>query len=467
MIYTQRTYADFIQQKTIKSQATGISIDDSQLNKNLFPFQRDLVKLALKQGKFCLWANTGLGKTLSQLSWSHGLISSGEVSKVLILAPLGVAKQTVGEGAKFGINVRYCFDNEDVVDGINVTNYEKLHKFDTSVFDAVVLDEASILKNVSGKVRTEIIDTFRNTPYKLACSATPSPNDYMELGNQCEFLGVMSYSEMLSMFFTHDGSETSKWILKPHAQKAFWEFVCSWAVMLRMPSDLGYSDDGYILPKLITKTHYVDTPINPPDSQLVFTDYTSLVGQRHIRKSSLQDRCKIAADIANNSDKQILIWCETNDESALLKKLIPDAVEVKGSDTDKHKEDSAYNFAQGNIRVLISKPSIFGMGLNFQRCHNCIYVGLSHSWESWYQSVRRLWRFGQQNEVTVHIIQHHLEGAIAANLKRKEDEAKHMAEQMIKYMQSYSLEQLKGVKRVTVEYNPQIEMIIPDWLKSE
>jgi superfamily II DNA or RNA helicase len=423
--------------------------------------------LALKQGKFCLWTNTGTGKGLMLMSWADALIQTSTVDKVLVLAPLGVAKQLVGEGEKFGIAINYCVDNDDVIDGINVTNYEKLHKFDTSVFEAVVLDEASVLKNVSGKVRTEIIDTFRNTPYNLACSATPSPNDYMELGNQCEFLGVMSYTEMLSMFFVHDGSETSKWILKSHAQKAFWEFVCSWAVMLRMPSDLGYSDEGYILPKLITKTHQVETQIKPPDGQLVFTDYTSLVGQRHIRKSSLQDRCNVAANIANNSTDQFLIWCETNDESALLKKLIPGSVEVKGSDTDKHKEDSAYNFAQGNIRVLISKPSIFGMGLNFQRCHNAIYVGLSHSFEMWYQSVRRLWRFGQQNEVIVYIVQHPLEGAISTNLKRKEDDAKNMAEQMVKYMQAYSLEQLKGVKRVTVEYNPQVKMIIPDWLRSE
>jgi hypothetical protein len=460
-------YQEFIQQKTTKSQATGISVDDSQLNKNLFPFQRDLVKLALKQGKFCLWTNTGTGKGLMLMSWADILIKTDTVARVLVLAPLGVAKQLVGEGEKFGISINYCVDDNDVIDGINVTNYEKLHKFDCSVFDAIVLDEASILKNVAGKVRTEIIDTFRNTPYKLACSATPSPNDYMELGNQCEFLGVMSYNEMLSMFFVHDGGETSKWILKPHAQKAFWEFVCSWSLMLRMPSDLGYSDDGYILPKLITKTHQVDTQINPPDGQLVFTDYTSLVGQRHIRKSSLQDRCRIAASIVNNSNKQFLIWCETNDESALLKKLIPDAVEVKGSDSDKHKEDSAYNFAQGNIRVLVSKPSIFGMGLNFQKCHTCIYVGLSHSFEQFYQSVRRLWRFGQQNEVTVHIIQHHLEGAIAENLRRKEDESNHMAGQMVKYMKAYSLEQLTGVKQVTVDYNPQVEMRIPDWLISE
>jgi hypothetical protein len=460
-------YQDFIEQKTVKSQASGIDIDALRLNRNLFPFQRDLVKLALRCGKFCLWTNTGTGKGLMLMSWADALIETNTVDKVLVLAPLGVANQLVGEGEKFGIAINYCVDDDDVIDGINVTNYEKLRKFDCSVFDAVVLDESSCLKNVSGKVRTEIIDTFRNTPYKLACSATPSPNDYMELGNQCEFLGVMSYTEMLSMFFVHDGGETSKWILKPHAQKAFWEFVCSWAVMLRTPSDLGYSDEGYILPKLITKTHHVDTQINPPDGQLVFTDYTSLVGQRHIRKSSLHDRCKVATDIANSSTEQFLIWCETNDESALLKKLIPGATEVKGSDTDKHKEDSAYNFAQGNIRVLISKPSIFGMGLNFQKCHICIYVGLSHSFEQFFQSVRRLWRFGQQNEVTVHIVQHPLEGAISTNLKRKEDDAKNMAEQMVKYMQAYSLEQLKGVKRVTVEYNPQLEMIIPDWLRSE
>lgn len=459
------TYQEFVHQKTIKSRPSGIDVDN--LNSNMFPFQRDIVKLALKCGKFCIWANTGLGKTLSQLSWSEALFNYGAVARVLILAPLGVAKQTVGEGKKFGIDVNYCESDDDVIKGINITNYEKLHKFDTSAFEAVVLDESSILKSVDGSTRTQIIESFHNTTYKLACSATPSPNDYMELGNQCEFLGVMSYNEMLSMFFTHDGGETAKWILKPHAEKAFWEFVSSWAIMLNLPSDLGYSDDGYILPPLKVLSHKINTPIHPPDGQLVFTDFTSLTGQRHIRKESLVDRCNEAANIANNSDEQFLIWCETNDESKLLKSLIPDAVEVKGSDSDKHKEQSAIGFANGNIRVMISKPSIFGMGLNFQICHNCIYVGVSHSFEMWFQSVRRLWRFGQKNPVNVHIIQHEMEGAISANLKRKEDQARRMSQGMLEAMRSRSLEQLKGVKRISVDYNPQIEMIVPDWLRGE
>lgn len=467
MIYTQRSYQEFIQQKSIKSQASGIDVDDNQLNSNLFQFQKDLVKLALKCGKFCIWANTGSGKSLMQLSWSDALLRYGDVVRVLVLAPLGVAKQSVGEGTKFGIPVNYCDDDDDVIDGINITNYEKLHKFDVSVFDAVVLDESSILKAVDGSTRTTIIESFRHTKYKLACSATPSPNDYMELGNQCEFLGVMSYNEMLSMFFTHDGGETSKWVLKPHAEKAFWEFVSSWAIMFTMPSDLGYSDDGYILPPLKVFTHKISTHIDPPDGQLVFTDFTSLTGQRHIRKQTLADRCQEAANIVNNSDEQFLVWCETNDESKLLKSLIPDAVEVKGADSDKHKEQSAMDFSTGKTRVMISKPSIFGMGLNFQICHNAIYVGISHSFEMWYQSVRRLWRFGQKEQVNVHIVQHGMEGAIAANLKRKEDQAKRMAEGMLKAMRSYSLEQLKGVKRISVDYNPTVEMFVPDWLKSE
>lgn len=461
------TYQEFIQQKTIKSHAVGIDVDDRSLNSNLFPFQRDLVKLALKCGRFCIWANTGLGKTAMMLAWSDALIKHGAASRILILAPLGVAKQTVGEGAKFGIPVNYCESADDVANGINITNYEKLHKFDCSVFDAVVLDESSVLKAVDGSTRTQLIESFRHTPYKLACSATPSPNDYMELGNQCEFLGVMSYNEMLSMFFTHDGGETSKWILKPHAEKAFWEFVASWAIMLTMPSDLGYSDDGYVLPPLKVFTHRIETHIDPPNGQLVFSDFTSLAGQRHIRKQTLADRCNEAARIANSSTEQFLIWCETNDESKLLKSLILDAVEVTGSDSDTHKEQSAVGFAKGKIRVMISKPSIFGMGLNFQICHNAIYVGVSHSWEQWYQSVRRLWRFGQKNQVVVRIIQHGMEGAIAANLKRKEEQAKRMAKGMLEAMRSYSLEQLKGVKRISVDYNPQVEMVVPDWLKSE
>jgi hypothetical protein len=385
-------YTDFIQKKALSFAPSGIDVDYADINSKLFQFQKDLVKIALKVGKFCIWANTGLGKTGMMLSWSETLINKGKAKRVLILAPLGVAKQTVGEGAKFEIKVTYVAENEEIIDGICVTNYDRLHKFDCSQFDAVVLDESSILKDSNSSTRNQIIDYFKHTPYKLACSATPSPNDYMELGNQCEFLGVMSMTEMLSMFFTHDGGETSKWRLKGHSKKDFWKFVCSWAVMVKMPSDLGYSDDGYILPELNYHTHQVTTHIPPEDGQLMFMDSAGLNGQRHIRKTSMHDRCQIAVDLVKTSHEQWLIWCETNEESALLSQLIPEGVEVKGADSSKHKEESMAKFSTGEIRILITKPKIAGMGMNWQNCHNVIYIGLSHcysedtevlSWRGW------------------------------------------------------------------------------------
>lgn len=460
-------YQQFVANKIQTHSSSGISLPDEFLNSALFPFQRDLVKLALKAGKFCIWANTGLGKTIQQLSWADALIKSGTVQKVLILAPLGVAKQTVVEGQKFGITVKYVPDNNAVVEGINITNYDRIHKIDCSQFEAVVLDESSILKDESAATRNFIIETFKHTEFKLACSATPSPNDYMELGNHCEFLGVMSRSEMLSMFFTHDGGETSKWRLKNHAKKAFWKFVCSWAITVRKPSDLGYDDSGYDLPPLNYQTHTVNTPITPEDGNLFFMDTTSLNGQRHIRKTSMFDRCELAAKLVNNSNEQWIVWAETNAESHLLTQLIIDGTEVKGADSNTHKENSMVKFANGEIRVLITKPKIAGMGMNFQNCHNVIYIGLTHSFEMWYQSVRRVWRFGQTKPVNVHIIQHRLEGAIKANLERKEREALQMGQDMVNEMNTNSIALLKGVKRITVQYNPEQKMIIPDWLTSQ
>lgn len=460
-------YSDFIQNKSFTIQQSGIDPKDEYLNDNLFPFQRDIVKIALSKGRFCIWANTGLGKSIMQLSWCQALIVSKTITKALILAPLGVAKQTVQEGKKYGISVNYCSDNDDVIEGVNITNYERLDKFDCSQFQAIVLDESSCLKDFTSSTRTQIIDYFKHTQYKLACSATPSPNDLMELGNHCEFMGVMSRTEMLSMFFTHDGGETSKWRLKGHGKSKFWEFVSQWAICIRYPSDIGYSDDGYRLPPIEYHSHLVGTEIEPPDGQLIFLDMASLTGQRHIRKTSMQDRCILAADICNDSDEQWLVWCETNEESKLLASLIPDSVEVKGADTPKFKEESLLGFANGDIRVLVTKPSIAGMGMNFQKCHNVVYIGLSHSFEQYYQSVRRVWRFGQTDQVHIHIIQHHLEGAIADNLKRKEVEADKMYDGMSQFMHTYLEAQLKGIGRISVDYNPTKKMQIPVWLVSE
>jgi len=445
------SYQKFLDDKRFQLQPQGFEVHPKSLNPSLFEFQRDIVSMALKMGRFCGWLDCGLGKTIMQLEWAHQVAKHTSES-VLILAPLAVAHQTIREGEKFGIEVKYCESQSDVRSGVNITNYEKLEKFDATSFVGVALDESSILKSYDGKFRNLIIESFARTPFKSAWSATPAPNDYMEIGNHAEFVGSMTRTEMLAMFFTHDGGNTSQWRLKGHAESKFWEWVCSWAVMLRKPSDLGYSDDGFTLPPLETHAHPVQTDIAAPEGQLFFTEARSLADQRHVRKESLEARCIQAADLANDSDEQWLIWCDLNDESALLTKLISGAVEVKGSDSDKHKESAMLRFQQGEIRVLVSKPSICGFGMNFQSCSNMAFVGLSNSYEAFYQAVRRCWRFGQTSAVQCHIVHDVLEGAVARNIARKEADAQRMAEQMVKHMQKITMSQVKEVRRIESDY---------------
>jgi hypothetical protein len=407
--------------------------------------------------------------TSMQLSWADALIKNGSAKKVILLAPLGVAKQTIKEGLKFGINTKYCENSSDVFSGINVTNYEKLHKFDVSVFEAVILDESSILKNVSGSTRNSIIESFKLTPYKLACSATPSPNDVMELGSQCEFIGVMSRSEMLSMFFTHDGGETSKWRLKGHSGKAFWNFVSKWAVVIRSPSDLGYDASNFVLPDKKYYTHYCHTDyhseIPASKGKLFFDDVSTMSGQSAIRRASMKDRCDIAVNLVKSNPNKIwLIWCETNDESTYLSDAIGGSIEVKGADSPSKKESAMMDFAEGLTKVLITKPKIAGMGMNFQVCSDVIYIGLTHSFEAYYQSVRRVWRYGQKEEVSIHIIQHTDEGSIIENLKKKELEFNRMAESMALLARRYSKDDSSGTSRISVGYTPNVDIVIPEWV---
>lgn len=463
-----KTYQDFLQDKLSRFVPSGFDVEESVLNANLFPFQRDIVKLALKLGKFCLWANTGLGKGLMLLSWADAVarVTGGNV---LVLAPLGVAKQLVREAAKFGVvtSVQYALDDSEVADGITITNYDRIHLFDASQFIGVVLDESSILKSSTSATCQSIIDQFAATPYKLACSATPSPNDQMELGTQAEFIGVMSKVEMLAMFFTHDGGETSKWVLKGHAMTRFWEWVATWAIVLRKPSDIGYSDDGYDLPPLNVQDVEICTPVDAIDGQLFAWEAKSLSEQRSLNRNTLIDRIEATAQLVNNNDDQWVVWCETNEESAMITKLIDGAVEVKGSDTSKHKEDSMLAFADGNIRVLVSKSSICGFGMNWQQCQNCVFVCSSHSFEKVYQAVRRFYRFGQTKQVNVYFVRHTLEGAVHRNYQRKESASDKMYREMINATVNISMAALTGIQPNKTTYNPQKLMIVPNWLVTQ
>ena len=448
-------YKSFLEKKTIVSKDTGFTVNRKDLNNNLFEYQKDIVIWALKKGKSAIFADCGLGKSLMQLEWAEKVHEETNGS-ILILAPLAVTEQTYREGIKFGINSKVVECQEDVINGINITNYEKLDKFDTSVFNGIVLDESSILKSFTGKVRNQIIDNFKNTPYKLACTATPAPNDYMELGNHSEFLGVMTRSEMLAMYFVHDGGNTSKWRLKGHATDVFWQWMSSWAVVITNPRDLDYEVEGYDLPKLNIHEIIVDG-----DKPIVET--LTLTQRRQARKESLEDRCKAAAELVNNSDENWLVWCNLNDESKLLHELINDSVEVKGSDKAKHKTDSSISFANGDIKCLVRKPLIFGMGLNFQSCHNMIFVGLSDSYEQYYQAVRRCWRFGQEHEVNVYIVISAKEGCVKENIERKQEDANTMQQEMLKHTKEITKENIKATCRISTPYNNNLKMILPVW----
>lgn len=447
-------YAAFLKAKALKVEAVGFK--PRPFTAPLFDFQRDIVTLALQLGRFCIWADCGMGKSPMQLEWASQVVRETN-GRVLVLAPLAVSHQTVREAQKFGIpSVEYAAHPSDTTASIVVTNYHKLSHFNPDDFVGVVLDESSILKAMDGKTRTAILDAFRRTPYRLACSATPAPNDYMELGNHAEFVGVMTREEMLAMFFVHDGGDTSQWRLKGHAQSKFWEWVCTWAVTIRKPSDLGYEDGAFTLPDLRMVEHIVHTPLDAIADEngqhaLFPMQALTLGDQRAVQRSSLELRVAEAVRLANQPG-QWLVWCHLNDESTALAAAISGAVEITGSDTDEHKTRAILDFQEGRTRVIVTKSSIAGFGLNLQNCCQAVYVGMSHSWESYYQSIRRVWRFGQTQSVTAHIIYDWAEGAVVENLRRKETEATTMAERMVEIMKAQTMEQLKKVQRQVTPY---------------
>ena len=442
-------YQAFLARKAINAPATGLA-SVPPLNASLFDFQRDIVAWALKRGRAALFEDCGLGKTAQQLEWAR-IVAEHTGGNVLILAPLAVAAQTVREGEKFGITVRQARKQSDVQPGITIANYEMLEHFDPAQFSGVVLDESSILKSYDGKTRTAIIEAFARTPFKLACTATPAPNDYMELGNHAEFLGVMSRVEMLAMFFVHDGGETQQWRLKGHAEKDFWRWLASWAVCIRKPSDLGYDDGDFTLPELIL--HQVTVKVESPTDGFLFPVEASTLQERlQARRGTIAERVEHCAAVANATSEPFLIWCNLNEESAQLKAAINGAVEVKGSDSAEHKEKAMLGFTAGDVRAIVTKPSIAGFGMNWQHCAHMAFVGLSDSYEAFYQAVRRCWRFGQKRPVNVYVITAETEGAVVANIKRKERDAMKMAEAMVEHMKDLNAEAVRGVTREKADY---------------
>lgn len=445
-------YLRFLEGKQKSHVLSGFDVDEKDLNELMFPFQKFIVKRALKAGKYAIFADCGLGKTLMQLEWAQKVIDRTGDS-VLILAPLAVTSQTIKEGDKFGYTVTKKYEDAGTMAGIYIANYEQIENIDCSIFSGIVLDESSILKNFEGATKKLILDVFAKTPYKLACTATPSPNDPMELGNHAEFLDVMSRNEMLAMYFVHDGGETSKWRLKGHATKVFYQFVGSWAIMLNSPRDIGFEMDGYDLPKLNLIERQIITPKR--DNGSLFNDAiisaTNFNAELRLTK---EQRLKEVVNIVNSRpDENFIIWIKQNEEGETLRKMLPDAIEVKGSDSNEWKEKHLLGFADNDFRLMISKTKIASFGMNYQNCRNQIFASLDFSFEGLYQAIRRSYRFGQKNEVNIFLITTDTMANVKQSIDTKQKQFKIMQDEM-----SYAVnENLQGRKMTVSDFDVEEE----------
>lgn len=471
-------YKEFLEKKAQSDIYEGF--DSIFMPDYLFDFQKYLVEWSLKKGKAAIFADCGMGKTPIQLVWAENIVRKTN-KRVLILTPLAVSYQTVEEGEKFGIE---CFRSTDgkTKGKITVTNYEKLHLFNSDDYTGIVCDESSILKHFGGATQKTVTRFMSKKPFRLLATATPSPNDFYELGTSCEALGVLSYSEMLSRFFNQtDGKDyrtnqikllreerkatnyykklayrtaqqMRQWKMKPHAEKAFWKWVCSWARSCRLPSDLGFSDSKFILPELHKNDHIV-MPKEPPPGYLFTPELFGLNQEREERKRTMDERINLVVDLANTNDF-VFIACHLNIEGDLIEKSIPGSVQVAGKDSDDKKEERLLGFAKGKFKVLITKPKIGAWGLNYQHCNHIITFA-THSFEQYYQFVRRCWRFGQKRPVIVDLISTEGETAVRNNMERKAKASREMFDKIVKYMdQSTWIEKTK--------YEMKVE--IPSWL---
>lgn len=456
------SYADFLAQKLVTPIPTGLSAD-VEVHERLFPFQAHIVRWALRRGRAAVFAGCGLGKTGIQLEWARHVIA--HAGPVLIFAPLAVAQQTVREGRLLGLDVRYALDQADAgAAPLVITNYERLERFDVARYAGVVLDESGILKSFMGKTKRALLAACASTPWRLACTATPAPNDHLELGNHAEFLGVMSSHEMIARWFINDTSTFGTYRLKGHAVEAFWDWVASWAVCAASPSDLGFSDDGFDLPELRLVPHVLDVDVLADRGDTLFRipDLSATSVHREKRRTLEERVARVVEVVAAEPGESWIVWCETNDESAALARAIPDAVEVRGSHASEVKERAALDFVEGRARVLLSKPSIFGWGLNFQHCARMAFVGASYSFEAFYQAVRRVHRFGQARPVEVHVVMASTEAPVWAVLSSKQVGHDEMRVQM-----SAAMRRAQALESPVEAYVPTVPMRLPSWLRSE
>ena len=443
------SYAAFLEGKTTRAAPCGIDVADGSIHPSLFPFQRAQVLWALRRGRAAIFNNTGLGKTRMQIEFAR--LAPGR--RALILAPLAVGRQTIAEGAEIGVPIHDLRSGWTPRDGLNVVNYDALHKIDPAAFDVVVLDESSILKNFTGKTRGALIEAFASTPYRLCCTATPAPNDSVELGNHAEFLGIMREIEMRATWFVHDEQD---WRLKGHAADDFYRWLASWAMFVTLPSDLGFKDDGYILPELDIAAVTVPMSVASPGS-LFFTGLGGVQDRTAIRKATTAARVAKTVEMCNADDEPWIVWCGLNAESEAAAAGIRGAVEVTGSMPDDEKERNILAFVNGEARVLVSKPDICGFGMNFQRCAQVAFLGLSDSYEAYYQAIRRCHRFGQTRRVKVRIVVADVEEEIVANVKRKEVEAQSLGRKIVDAVRDYEREEIGMSARERDAYVETVE----------
>lgn len=460
------SYSEFLKSKAIVSVPTGIR-NPTDISDRLRPDQRACVSWALQRGRAALFLGTGLGKTADQCEWARH-VEDYTSKPVLILAPLAVSHQTIAEAKKIlSMDVIWA-DSQECVGkrGVYVTNYQKLDRFDPSIFGGVVWDESSIIKSSEGKTRKKLMEAFSQTPFRLACSATPAPNDYMELGQHAEALGIMRAVEMLSMFFMHDGTETQRWHLKRHAEKDFWRWLASWSIAAQKPSDIGFPDDGFRLPPLSIHEHIIDCGGKALPGELFAMPARTLQERRGVRKDTVAERTEALRQIIEQSpDDAWLVWCNLNIEAESIS-AAASMQNVTGSDTDEHKAQSMLDFASGALKRMTSKPSLCGFGMNWQNCHRIGFLGLSDSWEQMYQAIRRCWRFGQKHPVDVHIVISSLETEVLQNIKRKEQDAQRMQAALVGYMADMTRSELTdGASRTQTEYTPTQEIKLPSWIK--
>jgi DNA modification methylase/superfamily II DNA or RNA helicase len=440
----QEQYRAFLESKRVGVEPSGISISRDVIHRRLKDFQRDLVAWAVRGGRRAIFADTGLGKTCMQLEWAR---LTGQ--RALIVAPLAVAQQTIQEAAYLDLDCRYARSQDEVSDGPSwITNYEMLDRFDPAQFGAVVLDESSILKALDGKTRRKLTEMFADTPYRLCCTATPAPNDITEIANHAEFLGIMTRVDMLAAFFLHETNKKNSdgWRLKRHAEQPFYRWLASWSMSLRKPSELGYSDAGYELPPLRVHPIIVDTEWCP-EGQLFPGALHGIRDRLAARRATIAERVKWIADKVNadKSGDQWIIWCGLNEEADQICHEIPGSHQVSGSMDPEEKARLLLAFAAGEFEVLVTKLRIAGFGMNFQRCHNEAFLGLSDSWEQYYQGIRRCWRFGQEFPVDVYVVVSQAEQAVLQNIERKERDANRMRDNLMEHLVSYEKEEVAGI----------------------